>query len=198
MACLTPILAPKTRNRSPGQTTHRRSHEMVHRPGTFEKTTQQTTASPLHWVPTHKRPQHMKALHHSQVGAAAIRTVEATDAHWATIAAFKFLTLTATRSGEVRNATWNEIDLSTKAVWTIPSEHTKTGQEHRVPLTTGALAILATALPRSGGKGLVFPSPTGRVAQQRDNEQTLQRKQSRLCPPRNEKLIPRLVRRNRR
>ena len=70
-----------------------------------------------------QRPQHMKALHHSQVGA-AIRTVEATDAHWATIAAFKFLTLTATRSGEVRNATWNEIDLST-AVRTIPSEHTK-------------------------------------------------------------------------
>ena len=111
--------------------------------------------------PNTQRPQHMKALHHSQVGT-AIRTVEATDAHWATIAAFKFLTLTATRSGEVRNATWNEIDLST-AVWTIPSEHTKTGQEHRVPLTTGALAILATALPRSGGKGLVFPSPTGRV-----------------------------------
>ena len=107
-----------------------------------------------------QRPQHMKALHHSQVGA-AIRTVEATDAHWATIAAFKFLTLTATRSGEVRNATWNEIDLST-AVWTIPSEHTKTGREHRVPLSTEALVVLATALPRSGGKGLVFPSPTGR------------------------------------
>ena len=108
-----------------------------------------------------QRPQHMKALHHSQVGA-AIRTVEATDAHWATIAAFKFLTLTATRSGEVRNAAWNEIDLST-AVWTIPSEHTKTGREHRVPLSTGTLAVLATALPRSGGQGLVFPSATGRV-----------------------------------
>ena len=48
-----------------------------------------------------QRPQHMKALHHSMVGA-AVRAVEATDAHWATIAAFKFLTLTATRSGEVR------------------------------------------------------------------------------------------------
>ena len=32
-----------------------------------------------------QRPQHMKALPHSQVGA-AIRTVETTDAHWATIA----------------------------------------------------------------------------------------------------------------
>ena len=108
-----------------------------------------------------KRPQHMKASHHSKV-AAAVGVVEATDAHWATIAAFKFLTLTATRSGEVRNATWDEIDLST-ATWTIPSEHTKTQRAHRVPLSTGALAVLATALPKSGGKGLVFPSPTGRT-----------------------------------
>ena len=34
------------------------------------------------------------------------RTIGTTNAHWATIAAFKFLTLTTTRSGEVRNATW--------------------------------------------------------------------------------------------
>ena len=53
-----------------------------------------------------QRPQHMKALHHSKV-AAAVRAVEATNAHWATIAAFKFLTLTAIRSDEVRNATWD-------------------------------------------------------------------------------------------
>ena len=107
-----------------------------------------------------QRPQHMKALPHSKVGA-AIRTVETTDAHWATIAAFKFLTLTATRSGEVRNATWTEIDLTT-ATWTIPAEHTKTQQIHRVPLSTGALAVLDTALRLSGSDGLVFPSPTRR------------------------------------
>ena len=87
-----------------------------------------------------QRPQHMKALHHSQV-AAAVRTVEATDAHWATIAAFKYLTFTATRSGEVRNATWDEIDLAT-ATWTVPPEHTKTGLKHRVPLSTSALTVL--------------------------------------------------------
>jgi integrase len=101
-----------------------------------------------------QRPQHMKALHHSQV-AYAIRTIEKTDAHWATIAAFTFLTLTATRSGEVRQSTWKEINLAT-ATWTIPSEHTKTGQEHRVPLSSGALSVLALALPRSGGHGLIF------------------------------------------
>ncbi len=107
-----------------------------------------------------QRPQHMKALPHSKVGA-AIRTVETTDAHWATIAVFKFLTLTATRSGEVRHATWTEIDL-TAAIWTIPAEHTKTQRAHRVPLSTGALAVLDAARRTSGGVGLVFPSPTGR------------------------------------
>ena len=107
-----------------------------------------------------QRPQHMKALPHNKVGA-AIRTVQATDAHWATIAAFKFLTLTATRSGEVRHATWTEIDLTT-ATWTIPAEHTKTQQIHRVPLSSGALAVLDTAHRLSGSNGLVFPSPTGR------------------------------------
>ena len=96
----------------------------------------------------------MKALPHSQVGA-AIRTVETTDAHWATIAAFKFLTLTATRSGEVRHATWTEFDL-TAATWTIPC------RAHRVPLSSGALAVLDAAHQLSGGDGLVFPSPTGR------------------------------------
>ena len=108
-----------------------------------------------------QRPQHMKALHHSQV-ATAIRTVETTDAHWATIAAFTFLTLTATRSGEVRNATWDEINLAT-ATWTIPPEHTKTGQKHRVPLSTGALKVLFTARQTSTSTGLIFPSPTGRT-----------------------------------
>ena len=106
-----------------------------------------------------QRSEHMKALPHNKVRA-AVKTVEATGAHWATIAAFKFLTLTATRSGEVRNATWKEINLTT-AIWTIPPEHTKTGRGHRVPLSTGALAVLDAARQRSDGHGMVFPSPTG-------------------------------------
>ena len=109
-----------------------------------------------------QRPQHMKALPHSKVGA-AIRTVEKTDAHWATIAAFKFLTLTATRSGEVRHATWTEIGL-TAATWTIPAEPQNTAI-HRVPLKSGALAVLDTAPPCPAGMVWSFPRlPDGRSA----------------------------------
>ncbi len=55
--------------------------------------------------------------------------------------AIEFSILTACRSGEVRGATWDEINLQTK-LWTIPAERMKAGKEHRVPLSTGALAIL--------------------------------------------------------
>jgi len=49
--------------------------------------------------------------------------------------------LTAARSGEVRGATWPEIDLDQK-VWTVPGERMKAGEEHRVPLSDRAVRIL--------------------------------------------------------
>ena len=48
--------------------------------------------------------------------------------------AFEFLVLTAARSGEVRNARWEQIDRD-GAVWAIPAERMKAGREHRVPPT---------------------------------------------------------------
>ena len=55
--------------------------------------------------------------------------------------ALEFLILTAARSGEVRGATWSEID-SEAALWTIPVERMKAGRVHVVPLSDGALAVL--------------------------------------------------------
>lgn len=70
--------------------------------------------------------------------------------------ALEFAALTAARSGEVRGATWSEIDLD-RALWIVPGERMKMGREHRVPLTASALALLK-ALPRLDGTDLVFPS----------------------------------------
>jgi integrase len=55
--------------------------------------------------------------------------------------ALLFLILTAARSGEVRGATWDEIDFN-KKVWTLPANRTKTGKVHRVPLCREAMLIL--------------------------------------------------------
>ena len=67
-----------------------------------------------------------------------------------------FLILTACRSGEVRAATWNEIDLL-EALWTIPADRMKAQTEHRVPLTPKAVEVLYRARPYERD-GLVFPS----------------------------------------
>jgi integrase len=56
--------------------------------------------------------------------------------------ALELCILTATRTGEALNAEWPEFDLD-KAIWTIPAQRMKAGQEHRIPLTKRALAILA-------------------------------------------------------
>lgn len=67
--------------------------------------------------------------------------------------AVEFGILTASRSGEIRGATWAEIDLDA-ALWTVPAERMKGGREHRVPLSTRAVEILEAA-PRVGD--YVFP-----------------------------------------
>ena len=67
--------------------------------------------------------------------------------------ALEFTILTAARSGEVRGATWNEIDLDA-ALWTIPAERMKAGVEHQIPLAPSAIALLR-ALGRSSD--FIFP-----------------------------------------
>ena len=73
--------------------------------------------------------------------------------------ALEFAALTAARSGEVRYASWTEIDLET-AVWTIPAERMKAGREHRVPLSSACLDLLAMLPPQSEGS-LLFEAPRG-------------------------------------
>ncbi len=68
---------------------------------------------------------------------------------------------TAARSGEVRLARWDEIDLDA-AVWTLPVERMKANREHRVPLSCRPAEILQTARPLRNASKLVFPSPRGK------------------------------------
>ena len=105
--------------------------------------------------------RHQRALPHAEVGAALAR-VCGSDGYPGTVLAFRFLVLTASRSGEVRGARWPEIDRA-GAVWTIPGARMKAGRAHRVPLSSPALEVLDEAAERFGGDGLVFPSPTGKV-----------------------------------
>ena len=73
--------------------------------------------------------------------------------------ALEFVILTAARSGEVRGATWAEIDMEAK-VWVVPGSRMKAGKEHRVPLSDVAVEMLKMQ-PRSAGTELLFPAPRG-------------------------------------
>jgi integrase len=69
--------------------------------------------------------------------------------------ALEFLILTAARSGEVRGATWEEIDIK-GANWTVPAARMKANRDHVVPLSPPALAVLRR-IAALGDQGIVFP-----------------------------------------
>jgi integrase len=69
--------------------------------------------------------------------------------------ALEFVILTAARSGEVRGATWAEIDLE-ENIWTVPARRMKTAREHRVPLSQRAVDLLKE-LKAGESAGYVFP-----------------------------------------
>lgn len=100
-----------------------------------------------------QKVEHHAAMDYSEVGSfmAELAKVEGMGAR-----ALEFAILTAARSGEVRGATWAEIDKQA-GVWTIPANRMKADKEHRIPLTSHALALLRK-LPRIAGTDLVFPS----------------------------------------
>jgi integrase len=56
----------------------------------------------------------------------------------------QLLILTAVRSGEGLKATWSEFDRPS-GTWTIPAVRTKTGKEHRVPLSAAAVSLIEKA-----------------------------------------------------
>lgn len=99
-----------------------------------------------------QKVQHHKAVPIDEMAAffAALRSRDGLAAK-----ALEFAILTAARSGEVRGATWSEIDLEA-GVWTVPAERMKAGRQHRVPLSA-ATSDLLKGIPRFATSPLVFP-----------------------------------------
>jgi integrase len=81
--------------------------------------------------------------------------------------ALEFTILTACRSGEVRGARWEEIDLDAR-VWVIPANRMKGKKEHRVPLSGRAIEIIESLMVRRSGDfifaGAKAGSPIGKMA----------------------------------
>jgi integrase len=104
-------------------------------------------------LPKHKnRVKHFTAIPYTDIGAfmVKLRAQEELSAR-----ALEFLILTASRTGELLGARWEEINGDT---WTIPGERTKSGKAHRVPLSDRAVELLR-GLPHIGQ--YIFPGRAG-------------------------------------
>jgi integrase len=99
--------------------------------------------------------QHRKALPYQEINQ-CLSAIQASDAGPTTKLALEFLILNASRSGEVRNAVWSEIDLE-KALWTIPGARMKAKQPHTVPLSGRAIEILSEVHAYRRDDDFVFP-----------------------------------------
>jgi integrase len=96
--------------------------------------------------------KHHAALPYTEIGSFMVdlRARESTAA-----SALQFLILTAARTNEVIGARWSEVDVGAR-MWTVPASRMKGQLEHRVPLTSAALAVLEPMLPHGGV--FLFPS----------------------------------------
>ena len=109
-----------------------------------------------------KNREHRKALPYAEVPQAIATVRNGGRGSTSAKLALEFLILTAARSGEVRGATWSEIDWKA-GTWTIPAERMKAKAEHVVPLPDEAFEVLNAAMEAHGDDGLIFPARRRKV-----------------------------------
>ena len=158
-------------------------------------------ASVKRWSGHHK-VTHFEALPYDQMPGVVDKILHSQGMR-ETRLALAFVVLTAARSGEVRGATWDEIDEAAR-VWRIPAERMKSDRPHVVPLSIEAHLLLqdaraATSKRQKSEKrrpgydpsletnyapkeGLIFPHPSGQPLS--ENALSLRTRKDKLgCTP---------------
>lgn len=100
--------------------------------------------------------EHHRALPYADLPT-ALRMIDESTSSLSARLCFRFIALTACRSGEARHARWAEMDLKNR-MWSIPKERMKMKHDFRVPLSTAALAVLEQAATLRDASDLIFPS----------------------------------------
>src|SRR5262245_1604917 len=103
-----------------------------------------------------RKVKHYRALPYTDIAAfvAELRSRGGVGA-----SALEFLILCAARSSEVAGVRWTEIDRGAR-MWVVPPERMKGGREHRVPLSSAAMAVV-DRMKAAGGE-FVFSNEPGR------------------------------------
>ena len=86
-----------------------------------------------------------------------LRAIDGYTGQPVTAMALKLAPLVFVRPGELRGAEWSEFDRE-GAEWRIPAARMKMGEQHIVPLSRQAVAILRELQILTGGGRYVFPS----------------------------------------
>ena len=94
--------------------------------------------------PVYGQTKHGKNIHYKVLGE-ALRIVATSNAHAIAVNALLVTALTGVRSGELRQATWDQFDLD-KRLWHIPAANVKNNSDHYVPLTHTVIAMLKDTL----------------------------------------------------
>jgi integrase len=87
-----------------------------------------------------------------------LRAIDGYAGHPVVEAALKLAPLVFVRPGELRGAEWGEIDVA-KAEWRIAAHRMKMREQHFVPRSRQAVAVLRELEPITGRARYAFPSP---------------------------------------
>ncbi|MCC4114656.1 tyrosine-type recombinase/integrase [Aromatoleum toluclasticum] len=102
---------------------------------------------------------HASVTHPKEVGA-LLRAIDGFTGALTTRCALKLAPLVFVRPGELRHAEWTEIDFDTHE-WRIPAEKMKMREQHIVPLSSQAVAVLREIQQLTSAGRYVFPSERG-------------------------------------
>jgi integrase len=106
---------------------------------------------------TIKPPRHLAALTAPKDVAELMNRIEAYKGSDIVRSALWFSLYSFQRPGEIRGATWEEMDLDS-ALWRLPEKRMKNRRPHLVPLSRQMMEILESLKLAVGGSPFVFPS----------------------------------------
>lgn len=102
------------------------------------------------------KPKHHASITEPKAIGELLRAIEGYNGSLVTKCALKLAPLVFVRPGELRKAEWVEFDLDS-AEWRIPAARMKMREQHIVPLSKQALAVLRELSPLTGQGRYVFP-----------------------------------------
>ncbi len=106
------------------------------------------------------RTKHHAAITNPREVGKLLNAIDGYAGFSSVMSALRLAPLVFLRPGELRGANWSEIDLAA-GEWRIPAIRMKAKQDHIVPLSRQAVAILREQFAVSGNGKFVFPSLRG-------------------------------------